>query len=217
MIDSIVIYTKAIANFMSESIKMPVEQELLLRRLKEGSEDAYEVLFKEFYVRLTIHAKKFVEDTEVAKEIVQDLFVSIYEKREKLNINTSLSSYLYRAVRNRSINYINSQKQKDKYGQYLKHTADSSENSVENIIGRSELESALFLAISELPTKCRMIFKLNRFDGLSNSEIADQLDLSKRTVETQISKALKILRTKLQPFLHEGVAVITMAMLTLFN
>lgn len=200
---------------MSESNKMPVEQELLLRRLREGNETAYEVLFKEFYVRLTIHANKFVQDSEAAKEIVQDLFVSIYEKRETLNINTSLNSYLYRAVRNRSINYINSQKQKDKYSQHIKYTADNTENTVENNINKSELESALFLAIGELPAKCRMIFKLNRFDGLSNGEIAEQLELSKRTVETQISKALKILRSKLQPFLTEGVAIFAIAMLTI--
>lgn len=201
---------------MSEPNEMPVEQELLHRRLREGNETAYEVLFKEFYVRLTIHANKFVQDSEVAKEIVQDLFVSIYEKRETLNINTSLNSYLYRAVRNRSINYIKAQKQKDKYSQYIKYTVDNTDNAVENIINKSELESALFLAISELPAKCRMIFKLNRFEGLSNGEIAEQLELSKRTVETQISKALKILRSKLQPFLTEGVAIFAIAMLNIY-
>ena len=202
---------------MSETKKMPVEQELLLRRLREGNEAAYEVLFKEYYVRLTIHANKFVEDTEVAKEIVQDLFVSIYEKREALNINSSLSSYLYRAVRNRSINFISSLKQKDKYSQYIKHTTDNSDNAIENIMNKTELETALFHAIADLPTKCRMIFKLNRFEGLSNGEIAERLELSKRTVETQISKALKILRSKLQPFLTEGVAIFALAMLTILK
>ena len=195
---------------MSESKNTPVEQELLVRQLREGNESAYEVLFKEYYVRLTIHAKKFVEDMEVAKEIVQDLIVNVYEKRESLNINTSLSSYLYRAVRNRSLNYINAQKHKAKYSQHMMYTADNSENSVESIMSKAELETALFAAISELPPKCRMIFKLNRFEGLSNSDIAEQLELSKRTVETQISKALKILRSKLQPFLTEGVAIVTL-------
>lgn len=202
---------------MSESIKVPVEQELLLRRIREGDEAAYEVLFKEYYVRLCIHANKFVADSEVAREIVQDLFVSVYEKRKTLNITSSVNSYLYRAVRNRSINYINSQKQKEKYKQHLKYTADKTVNAVENMIGKSELESALFLAIAELPDKCRKIFKLNRFEGLSNGEIAEQLDLSKRTVETQISKALKILRAKLQPWLREGVAVFIIALINMYD
>ena len=195
---------------MPESTIKPVQQELLVRRLKEGKESAYEALFKEYYVRLVIHASKYVEDGEVAKELVQDLFVNIYEKRESLNINTSLSSYLYRAVQNRSINYLNTQKNKAKYSQYIQNTTDNYENSVENIIGKSELESALFSAISELPEKCRLIFKLNRFEGLSNGEIAERLELSKRTVETQISKALKILRSKLQVYLNEGVAVVVL-------
>jgi RNA polymerase sigma-70 factor (family 1) len=185
-----------------------VEQELLVRRLKEGHESAYEVLFKEYYVRLVIHARKYVNDIEIAKEIVQDLFVGIYEKRENLNINTSLSSYLYRAVQNRSINYLNAQKSRQKYAQHVLNTTENSDNSVENILGKSELESALLKAIGELPDKCRMIFKMNRFEGLTNSEIAEQLDLSKRTVETQISKALKILRSKLHNYLSESVAII---------
>jgi RNA polymerase sigma-70 factor (family 1) len=193
---------------MSELKQVTVEQELLIRQLKQGNESAYEVLFKEYYVRLTIHANKFVEDVDVAKEIVQDLFVSIYEKRESLNINSSLSSYLYRAVRNRSINYINSEKHKTKYAQHLMYTADNSDNSVENMMNKAELELALFSAISELPPKCRMIFKMNRFEGLSNGDIAEQMELSKRTVETQITKALKILRSKLQVYLCEGVAMI---------
>lgn len=192
---------------MTESKLLSVEQELLIRRLKEGAESAYEVLFKEYYVRLVIHASKFVNDIELAKEIVQDLFVSVYEKRESLNINSSLNSYLYRSVQNRSINYIKTLKTKQKYSQHIIHTTDCADNSTDNLIDKAELESALFEAISELPEKCRLIFKLNRFEGLSNGEIAERLELSKRTVETQISKALKILRSKLQPFLSESVAV----------
>ncbi len=195
---------------MSESNNVPVEQELLVRQLREGKESAYEVLFKEYYVRLTIHANKYVKDLEVAKEIVQDLFVNIYEKREALNINTSLGSYLYRAVRNRSINFINAQKHKEKYSRHIMYTSNNSENTVESMLDKIELETALYSAISELPPKCRMIFKLNRFEGLSNGDIAEQLELSKRTVETQISKALKILRSKLQVFLAEGVALIAL-------
>jgi RNA polymerase sigma-70 factor (ECF subfamily) len=194
---------------MSESTHKPVEQELLIRRLKEGNESAYEVLFKEYYLKLVIHASKFVSDIEVAKEIVQDLFVSIYEKRDSLNISSSLNSYLYRAVQNRCINYLNTQKTRDKYARFVKEQGAGEGNNIESMLSKSELESALFSAISELPEKCRLIFKMNRFEGLSNSEIADQMDISKRTVETQISKALKILRLKLQRYLNESVAVIS--------
>lgn len=79
-------------------------------------------------------------------------------------------------------------------------TADTKENSLEQQVNYTEMEHLLYNAINQLPPKCRSIFKMNRFDGLSNTQIAENLKLSKRTVETQISKALKILRMKIEPY-----------------
>lgn len=181
--------------------EMLVKQEILIKNLQEGKESAYEALFKTYYTELVMHANRYLYDMEASKEIVQDLFVNIYEKRNNLDINSSLKSYLYRSVQNRSINYINAQKTKEKYASYIKHRKFQEENSIEKALNVAELENALYDAIGELPPKCRMIFKMNRFEGFSNGEIAERLELSKRTVETQITKALKILRTKMQPFL----------------
>jgi RNA polymerase sigma-70 factor (family 1) len=183
-----------------------VKQDQLIRKLREGHESAYEALFKTYYKELVIHANRYLYDMEVSKEVVQDLFVNIYEKRQNLDINSSLKSYLYRAVQNRCINQINSLKIRDKYANYVKSHQDDDENQIERSIDATELEAALYSAIGELPPKCRMIFKMNRFEGLSNGEIAERLELSKRTVETQITKALKMLRTKLQPLLASGIA-----------
>lgn len=181
-----------------------VNQELLLRRLKEGHEAAYERLFKEYYQMLTLYANKYLEDIELAKETVQDLFVGIYEKRTNLDINSSLKSYLFRSVHNRCINQINSGKVRTKYAKQVIAYAEKGRDSVHESMCHAELEEALHQAISELPPKCQKIFTMNRFEGLSNSQIADELALSKRTVETQISKALKILREKLQPYMAVG-------------
>ncbi len=178
-----------------------VKQDILIKKLKEGHESAYEALFKTFYTELVVHANRYLYDMESAKEIVQDLFVNIYERRNNLDINSSLKSYLYRSVQNRCINFINAQKTKDKYANYVKNSNIGEENSVESAMNVAELENALYSAIGDLPPKCRMIFKMNRFEGFSNGEIADRLELSKRTVETQITKALKILRTKMQPYM----------------
>lgn len=182
-----------------------VKQDILINKLREGHESAYEALFKTFYTELVMHANRYLYDMESSKEIVQDLFVNIYEKRETLEINSSLKSYLYRSVQNRCINYINSQKTKEKYADYVKHRRTTEENEIEKDMNVAELENALYAAIGELPPKCRMIFKMNRFEGFSNGEIAERLELSKRTVETQITKALKILRTKVQPYMAIGV------------
>lgn len=178
-----------------------VKQDILIRKLQDGHESAYEALFKTFYTELVVHANRYLYDMESSKEIVQDLFVNIYEKRSNLDINSSLKSYLYRSVQNRCINFINAQKIKDKYANYIKHRNSGEENSVERAMNVAELENALYSAIGDLPPKCRMIFKMNRFEGFSNGEIAERLELSKRTVETQITKALKILRTKMQPYM----------------
>jgi len=177
------------------------DSKFLIDRLKIGNETAYELLFKEYYKVLVIFASKYLKDIEASKELVQELFVHIYEKRENLDINSSLKSYLFRSVHNRCINLINSWKIREKYAEYYNQTADIKQNSLEQEVNASELENALHTAINELPPRCKTIFKMNRFDGLSNNEIADKLTLSKRTVETQISKALKILRVKLEPFM----------------
>jgi RNA polymerase sigma-70 factor (family 1) len=180
----------------------------LIGRLHNGEEAAYEVLFNEYYKVLTIFANKYLRDIEASKELVQDLFVHLYERRENLDINSSLKSYLFRSTHNRCINLLNAQKIRLKYAEHMNFIADVKDNSLENQVNSIELEHAIYKAISDLPPKCRSIFKMNRFEGLSNTEIADKLKLSKRTVETQISKALKILRIKLEPYMVAGSILI---------
>lgn len=185
------------------------DSKFLINRLKKGEEAAYELLFKEYYQLLTVFANKYLNDIENAKEIVQDLFVHLYEKRDHLDINSSLKSYLFRSTHNRCINYINAQKIRNKYADHVKQIDTGKENSLENEVNKTELEHALYKAIDDLPPKCQIIFKMNRFEGLSNSEIANKLSLSKRTIETQISKALKILRVKMKPYMALGVVILT--------
>jgi len=198
--------------------KLNADSQFLINRLKQGEESAYELLFNEFYRVLTVYANKYVRDIETAKEIVQDLFVHLYEKRENLDINSSLKSYLFRSTHNRCINYINAQKIRIQHAEYVFKTADATENILEQEVNKTELEQALFTAINQLPPKCQSIFKMNRFEGLSNTEIAEKLKLSKRTVETQISKALRILRIKIEPY--RGICIIiflSVRLLTLSN
>ncbi len=194
-----------------------VDSEFLIRQLKNGEESAYEMLFKEYYKVLVIFANKYLYDIEASKELVQELFVHIYEKRNKIEINSSLKSYLFRSVHNRSLNHLNTQKIKNKYAEHVSRTSTSNENSIENEMNKTELEHAIYRAIGELPPKCQDIFKLNRFEGLTNSEIADKLQLSKRTVETQISKALKILRVKLEPFTAASIVFLFTNTIRLFG
>jgi len=186
------------------------DSKFLINRLRRGEEAAYEMLFNEYYKVLTMFANKYLNDLEASKEIVQDLFVHLYEKREQLDINSSLKSYLFRSTHNRCINYINAQKIRHKYAEHVAYTMDPGDSSLEHEVNKTELEHLLYKAIGELPPKCQSIFKMNRFEGLTNGEIAEKLNLSKRTVETQISKALRILRVKMEPY----ITVIMFAFLT---
>jgi RNA polymerase sigma-70 factor (family 1) len=161
--------------------------------------DNFEALFKQYYAPLVVYACKFLPETDVAREIVQDFFVKLYEKRATLTIDTSLKSYLYRSVYNACMNYINQRNIQEKHIRNI-DLERNDEDNLENEINSVELQNRIFNLIETLPPKCKKIFKMNRLEGMKNEEIAIHLNLSKRTVETQISKALKILRNKLSDY-----------------
>ncbi len=168
----------------------------MIKGLRAGRESAYEQLFKEFYQPLSVFASNYLEDLESGKEVVQELFVHLYEKRKNVVITTSLKSYLYQSVRNRCLNYIKHQQVKKEHQDKMKTESEPSD-SLEDKIRETELEHMIFKVVDQLPPQCRKIFTMSRVKGLSNGEIAEQLELSKRTVETQISNALKVLRDKI--------------------
>ena len=165
----------------------------MINGIRQGHESAFAQLFESYYRPLSIFASRFVSDLETAKEIVQDFFVHLFENCQTLVITTSLESYLYQSVRNRCLNHIQSQKVRkkhlDQYGKEMPSTED-----LESLIRETELEHQIFQIISNLPPQCQKIFRLSRVKGLRNQEIAEILKISVRTVETQVSKALKILR-----------------------
>jgi len=164
------------------------------------SMEAFEQLFRRYYAPLVAYASRYVSGTETAREIVQDFFVKLYEKRNSLSIDVSVKSYLYRSVYNCCINYINQRNIQDRHLKNIELERTGEEN-LENEINTVELQYKIFEIIEELPARCKRIFKMNRIEGLKNDEIAANLNLSKRTVETQISKALKILRKRLSDYL----------------
>jgi RNA polymerase sigma-70 factor (family 1) len=161
--------------------------------------DNFEALFKQYYAPLVVYACKYVPEMDAAREIVQDFFVKLYEKRSTLTIDTSIKSYLYRSIFNSCMNYINQRSIQDKHIKNIDMERNDEEN-LENEINSIELQNRIFNLIEALPPKCKRIFKMNRLEGMKNEEIATRLHLSKRTVETQISKALKILRNRLSDY-----------------
>lgn len=159
--------------------------------------DAFEKLFREFFPPLLSFARKILVDEDDAREVVHQVFINLWEKRDKIDLSTSLKSYLFTSVHNRSLNVIRDRKKFS--SEEVPEMAG--EWDVSTQIESMELEEKINEAIASLPEKCRQIFELNRFDGLKYSEIAIQLNISVKTVENQMSKALKILREKLLKYL----------------
>lgn len=181
----------------------------LFQQVKDGDKSALEFIYKKYYTGLYYHAKKIVGNGNIAKDIVQDSFLKIWESKASITINTSLSSYLYKLVYNNSLNYLKHMKVVEKHLDYHKEQIEIATrySSVSTEHGQSILIAKEFAqqiddAIENLPEKCRAIFKLSRFENLKNKEIAKQLNISVNTVQTQISIALKNLRKALYEFLN---------------
>jgi RNA polymerase sigma-70 factor (ECF subfamily) len=165
-------------------------------------EDLFEQVFRSHFKNLHAYACTILRDPTAAEEIVQNIFVKLWEKKEDIEIRENISVYLYRAVHNESLNHLKHLKVKAAYQSYAmrRHTPNDHEKASEKVTA-GELEQNLQKALHELPEQCRTIFQLSRFEDLKYREIADKLGLSVKTVENQMGKALRLLRLKLVDFL----------------
>ena len=180
-----------------------MEEKYLILGIKNKNEVVFDFVFNYYYSGLCAYSKHWTDDSAVAEDIVQDFFVFLWINSSKLEITSSLKSYFFISVKNRTLNYLKHEKVKEQYkNEVIKET---SLNYTDWTITESELTEIIEKAIQKLPPRCREIFKLNRIQGKNNGEIAEKLGLSKRTVELQISNALKFLRVELKPFLPSAV------------
>lgn len=177
-----------------------LEQNMYLA-FREGKETAFEMIFKTYYKPLCTYAYSFLNDKDEAEEIVQSTFISVWEKRSGLEIQTSFKSYLYRMVRNSCLNVIKHEKVKKQHAVYQMAGGEPSHEAVSQAIVSSELEVKIQDAMKVLPEQCRLVFQLSRFEELKYAEIADQLEISVKTVENHMGKALKLMRQQLKDYL----------------
>ncbi|MEQ8927457.1 MAG: RNA polymerase sigma-70 factor [Fulvivirga sp.] len=157
----------------------------------------FETLFKEHFGGLTGFAMKYVQDLDDAKEIVHDVFIRLWEKHKSLEPDTNYKSYLYTSVRNRCLNKIRDQKKMVSIAEVNENLHSESSSNIET----KELEREIAFALNTLPNKCRKVFELSRVEELKYSEIAERMDISVKTVEAQMSKALRLMREHLADFL----------------
>jgi RNA polymerase sigma-70 factor (ECF subfamily) len=182
--------------------------EQLMARMSSGDQQALEQLFRKYYTPLVRFAREILRNTEQAEDMVQEVFTKIWTKRESIDITTYAKSYLYVAVKNHCFNMLKQNEKKHWMDESMEDdirlsTADTSGN-----VDAKKLESDIHAAIDKLPPKCGLIFKMSRFEDKSYKEIAEALELSVKTVENQMGKALALLRTALGPYLKDLVSIL---------
>jgi RNA polymerase sigma-70 factor (family 1) len=176
------------------------EEHILFEKIRAGNEKAFEALFRHYYPQLCFYATQILKNPSAAEEIVQELFVRLWEKRKETEIEISLKNYLFRAAKNHCLNFIKHNQIRNEYSQ--KVLAESEPYSAENEFeSQTELFRKIEESISALPEKRQEIFRLSRQEGLKYREIAEKMNISIKTVETQMGLAIKILREKLRDFL----------------
>lgn len=175
------------------------EDKELYLKLRDGDERAFQTLFRKYYPAMCHFANQFLADADVAEEIVQEMFVKIWEKRSVLNIETSVKHYLFRSVRNHCLNQLQHEKIKKQYASKVLSSATQDFNPDDYFL-EVDLIKRIEKSIESLPPKRKEIFRLSREQGMKYKEIAETLDISVKTVEAQMGLALKHLREELKDF-----------------
>jgi RNA polymerase sigma-70 factor, ECF subfamily len=175
------------------------EDNILFRKIKNDDKKAFEILFRRYYNQLCLYGMHLINNKVAAEEIVQNFFVGLWEKRNQLTIETSVKNYLFRSIKNHCLNYIQHHKIKKQYRQEIFTEAHSKIPDETHFI-EPGLSQKIEESIQSLPEKRRNIFRLSREEGLKYREIAEKLNISIKTVETQMGLAIKTLREKLKDF-----------------
>ncbi len=175
------------------------DTELFVRKIfEENPKKGCELLFRLYYRAMCTHAVRFVYSKEIAEDLVSEIFFKFWEKDTYLAVTTSYRAYLFQSVRNRAYNYLSNDLRKSDSLSAAQSIESQTADSPEQIMQLEELHQSIDKLIASLPPQCRKIFLMNRFEGRKSREIANELHLSVRTVETHIFKALGILKNGLK-------------------
>jgi len=166
-------------------------------RIRKGDKAEFESLFRSFYVSLVRYAKTLVKDQDTAEEVVQELFVRLWQEREKISIESSLNGYLFRSVHNRCLHYIDHRKVVERHAEAMSGRQQQTDEDPYEILRYKDLQERIARILEKLPERCGMIFCMNRFEGFKYSEIAEKLSVSVKTVEASMGRALKEFRKEL--------------------
>jgi RNA polymerase sigma-70 factor (ECF subfamily) len=166
----------------------------LVEKIRGGDRKAFEKLFQTYYSRLCVFSNSYVKSLDISRDVVQEVYIKIWDNRENFYIRQSLKAYLYQAVRNQSLNFLQQKKQMERLENRLKRQQEISESSRTEEFNTEELSEKVWRLVEKLPERRRAIFILYRRHGLSYAEIAEVLGIARKTVENQMGKSLQFLR-----------------------
>jgi RNA polymerase sigma-70 factor, ECF subfamily len=172
-----------------------------ISRLKADDESVLQEIFQANYLKICTSINRMIKDHAVVEDLAQEVFVRFWQKRHQIEINSSVEAYLRRMAVNEALAYLRSKKvfheEIDEHAHQLKGSGET-----DSKVMHHEMEQNIREAIDELPPKCKEVFQLSRFEEMSYQEIADQMGISIKTVENQMGKALKMLRSSLSQYLQ---------------
>ncbi len=191
--------TRALKNYVKHT-----EPELI-HLWKQGDEQVFEVFYHKHALKLLHIAVNKTGDKDVAEELVQDAFMSLYRHKQDITQETHLGAYLYVSLKNNILNHYRKESTHKRYESFIQQTTSEADYATETAINTRELELLIIEEIEKLPPQCKAVFKLSRFEYLSDKDIAARLDISVNTVEQHKRKALKILRGAFKNYLSIAI------------
>ncbi len=178
-----------------------MEEQYLIQGLTDRNKIVFDFVFHYYYSGLCAFCEHLTKNHDTAEDIVQELFINLWVKHHQIRINTSLKSYLFTSVKNRSLDFLKKEQMKVRKITKIAEESEPDENLSSLWFAEAELRVIVERSLQKLPPRCREVFELSRMKGMKNQDIAEKLHLSKRTVELQVSNALKLLRTEMAAFL----------------
>lgn len=189
---------------------MPLSDYNIITELKGGNIAVFEFIYHQYFQRLFRYSKGFIYNQHAAEEVVQNSFVSLWQNRESLSDNTIVLAWLFTAVKNQCLNFIRDESKRSKHELNTEYPFSDIQSlnyfTIQSFLPdeliNAEFQQIISKAIDSLPEQCRRVFILSRFEDLSHKDISKRLNISAKTVENHITKALRLLHKKLDPYLY---------------
>jgi RNA polymerase sigma-70 factor (family 1) len=175
-----------------------ISDDLLVTRIRHGNKDAFRLLYTRYNKKIYFFSLRYLGNNVEAEELVQSVFINVWENRESLDASLPVKSYIYKAAVNYIYNYLKKKAIRTKFIESEIIRGENSSNLTYEQVFFHDLEISINSIINSFPECQQKIFKLSRIEGLSHKEIAKKLDLSERTVENQVYRSLKIIRNALK-------------------